>query len=136
MRLPMNEALNATIVAIEARVRLYRSTVMLVAAILVLSGLAAAVFRSWGPLSAVILIAPVSGAFCAFDNRRVRNWRRQILELHAAHDLDLTGFAKAISAHPMVPRRTIEGMLASLPTMNVDSRLVPRNRGNEASERR
>jgi hypothetical protein len=120
----MKEALDATLLVIKTRARLYRSTVVAVVTIGVLSGLAAAAFRSWFPLSAVILVVPVSGTFCVLDGRLVRGWRRRILELRSAQDLDLTAFVKTISAHPMVPQQTFQGMLVSLPATSVGGRLA------------
>jgi len=136
MRAPLTEALDATLLAIEVRAKLYRRTVIAVAAVIVVSGLAAAILRSWAPLSALILAVPVSGTFFVLDDREVRRWRRLILGLRDARALDVDAFVESISAHSIVPQQTLQGMLALLPratatravTLSMQQRVVPLGR--------
>ena len=112
---PMQAAIQATLTAIQNRARLYRNLVVLVTAVLIGSIVVAVVFRSLIPLIGFSLLVPLAGAYFILDNRCTRLWSKQVLEMWVAGKLDLTAFSGAVSAHPYVPRGTLEGMLGLLP---------------------
>jgi hypothetical protein len=111
----VQQVVKETLRAIEKRSRLYRTLVITVSSILILPSIFAIVSRSATPLLAVGVLIPLAGTYLVIDGMRLTQWRAQILELWRSGELDLVVFAKSISAHPMIPRRTLEGMLASLP---------------------
>jgi len=110
----MQAAIQATLAAIQNRARLYRNLVVSVTAVLIGSVVVAVVFRSLIPLIGFSLLVPLAGAYFVLDNRCTRLWSKQVLEMWAEGKLNLTAFSGAISAHPYVPRGTLEGMLGLL----------------------
>ena len=107
----MQEAIQATLAAIERRARLYRRTVMAVVAIALASPAAALILRSWHPLAGWILLVPVVGGFFLLDGRILRRWRRVVQHRLTEGRLDLSLFSATISRHPLIPRSTLAGML-------------------------
>jgi hypothetical protein len=109
-------AIDRTVDTIERRARAFRTQI----AAVVLMGLGAIVWsilaRSPAPLVWAAGLVPVCGWFFLVDDARVRDWRVEILNDWAECRLEMAGFRHAIRAHPSLPRDTLEGMLASLPS--------------------
>jgi hypothetical protein len=118
---PMQAAIQATLTTIRNRARFYRNLVVCVSAVLIVSLILAAVFRSVIPLMGLSLLVPLAGTYFVLDNRLTRLWSKQILELWAEGKLNLTAFSSVISAHPYVPPATLEGMLGVLPDCSANN---------------
>jgi hypothetical protein len=65
----------------------------------------------WG----LLVLIPACGAFFCVDARVLNEWRREILTLWIARDIDFTAFAGSLRANPVLPKETISGMLLTLP---------------------
>ena len=111
----MQEAVNATLAAIETRLRLYRCAVITVASVVLACAVMAAWLRSWRPLAGFILLVPAVGTFFVLDSRVLRRWRRVVLQAWVARQFELRVFAEVIRTHPTIPEQTLRAMLASLP---------------------
>jgi hypothetical protein len=111
---PMRQAIETTHVAIQDRAKLYRKLVVCVSFLLLASIISAIVVRRAIPLAGIVLLVPLAGTYFVLDGRLTRRWMREVLELWARRELDLEAFATAIRAHPWLPQRTVEGLLAGL----------------------
>lgn len=106
------EALNLTVRTIEARARRYRKLVIAIISLALLSVLLSLLTHQWIYLSALVSAAPMIGGFFIADNRTVRHWLAEILNLCRVHHLDLELFLKAAAGIPLPLTRTLRDMLA------------------------
>lgn len=127
-RLPYQEAMRATAGVIHTRARWYRNLVAGVAAVLLGSVLAALIAWSLAPLAGLLAVVPLCGAFFVLDGRLVLGWQRKVLSLWAEQDLDLNPLRDALTGMPMLPPRTLGGMLDLLPKARDGTPSEPRSR--------
>jgi hypothetical protein len=109
------DAIVLTTQTIDRRAELFRNLVVLVVVLVVGSLLWAGVGVSWRPLLALLALVPLCGFFLFLDTWLVNRWRHQVLELWAQGQLSLDGLVKGIRSIRLLPPRTLQGMLASLP---------------------
>jgi hypothetical protein len=112
--LAVKAAIDLTVRTIEQRARLYRNLAAAVSVFLVGSVVTTAVLRSWWPLTGLLLIVPATGGYLGWDARLVRRWMTTILSLEETNTTTLAWFSKALLSHPLVPKATVQGMLAQL----------------------
>jgi hypothetical protein len=131
------DEIDRTTRTIERRARHFRNQVITVAFVCLLSIGWALLAWSPAPLSGIVLLVPVCGAFFVADSRLLDTWRADLLARWVARDLDMAAFRKAIRANPALPKETTEGMLATLPSVGdlaVEHRLAsPTRRGIAAA---
>jgi hypothetical protein len=75
------------------------------------------VARSVAGLAAVTVLIPVCIVFVLADHRLLDAWRTELLASWVASDIDFAALSSAIRANPALPKNTIEGMLATLPSL-------------------
>ena len=109
-------AIDGTANAVQRRARNFRNLVVAVVLIGLTGFVWAVAARSFLPLAAWLFAIPAFTIFLVADARVLNRWRSDISASWVARDLDLTALGEAIRAHPALPRETITGMLATLPT--------------------
>lgn len=109
-------AIDQTTVTIDRRAKYFRN--LIVAVVLVsLGSMVWAVFaRSILPISSFLLLFPVCGLFFFLDCKLLIEWRSLLLEGWARGELDFSAFLPAVGAIPMLPKNTLQSMLATLPS--------------------
>jgi len=112
----MNTIIILTGLTFNTRSTRFRNLIIAVVALGAVCIIPAVILLSWLPLWGLILLIPLCGGYLFFDARLVDNWRRQVLTEWAAGKLDLDVFIKAVTAIPSLPQRTLQGMLATLPS--------------------
>jgi membrane protein implicated in regulation of membrane protease activity len=75
--------------------------------------------RSFRPLWAFSLAAPIFLIFLTLDATFVRRWRQDAASAWSRGAIDLKAFAGMLTANPILPKDTITGMLAGLPSMEL-----------------
>src|SRR5262249_5103460 len=76
--------------------------------------MAVAVFRSLLPVTAAIMLVPITGVFFVLDNRHMRQWKTSILILFVKDQLNIPAFSEFVSATPIIPQSTVHAMIESL----------------------
>jgi hypothetical protein len=112
---PYRAAIEQTENAIQRRATFFRNQVIVVSLILVGAITAAVATGSITVLSAALLLIPLSGSFLITDGVLVMAWRSTLIAAWVAGDMDFATFRHTIRVHPMLPKSTLEGMLATLP---------------------
>jgi hypothetical protein len=110
----MLRAIHATLRALEDRSRLYRTLIVAVVAVSVVSLLLAVIFLRWTPLLGFILLQPLVGGFLLMDSRRVRQWGNEILQMCRAEALDYKLFQETITKFGHLPPNALGSMLSTL----------------------
>lgn len=111
----INDAIKLTTRTIDVRASRFMYYVMSVVIVALISIIFAALLMSWRPLLGFLLLVPLCHAFLYLDNYLVYQWQQQILEQWSQDRLDLTLFVQAITTMPILPSRTLNGMLSLLP---------------------
>jgi hypothetical protein len=109
----IQDAVERTIGAIERRLRLYRNLIIAVLLLFFALVIMSAANHSWLPFAALTLVFPIAWGYIHLDTRIVRGWTRQMRDV-IGNGLSPQLLATALRQHPTIPRRTIEGMLATL----------------------
>jgi hypothetical protein len=112
----LKDVIELTTQTIDRRAGLYRNLIVLVVVLVAGTLLWAAIGLSWRPLLALLALVPLCGFFLFLDAWLVNRWQQQVLERWAEGQLSLDGLVKAISPIRLLPARTLQGMLASVPT--------------------
>jgi hypothetical protein len=112
----LKDAIELTTHTIDRRAGLFRNLIVLVVVLVVGSLLSSAIGLSWRPLLALLALVPLCGFFLSLDAWLVNRWRQHVLELWAQGQLRLDGLVQTISSIRLLPPRTLQGMLASVPT--------------------
>ena len=110
------EAINVTLRTIEKRTRLYRSLLVGVWVVSLLSIVSALVLRNPTLLIGFGLLVPLAGSFFLLDCRQVGKWQEHLFNLWLGRGLRFEPYGQSMSSHPRVPPRTIEEMLSLLPS--------------------
>jgi len=110
------EALDLTFRTIEKRTKLYRTLVIVVAAITVTSITCSILYQRWLFFAGLILLVPLVGGFSIIDSRCVRHWRTQILNMSRARNLDLQLYIKTASELRKISPRILQDMLTTIPS--------------------
>lgn len=112
---PYRIAIDLTTQTIDNRAKYYRNLVVAV----VLTSLAsmgwALVSWSLSPLSGLFLIFPICGLFFFIDAKLLNEWRDQLFQSWVKKDIDFCGLCDAVNAISILPKDTLQGMLAILP---------------------
>jgi hypothetical protein len=77
----------------------------------------AAVTWRFSPLAWLLLIFPAYGLFFFLDAKLLNDWRSRLLQAWVKKEVELRGFGAAVSAIPTLPKRTLQRMLATLPSV-------------------
>ena len=108
-------AIDLTTQTIDKRAKYYRNLVVAV----VLTSLAsigwALVSWSLSPLSGLFLLFPICVLFFFIDAKLLNQWRSQLFQSWIKKDIDFCGLCHAVNAIPILPKDTLQGMLATLP---------------------
>lgn len=109
-------AIAQTTAVVEQRARTFRNQIVAVVVTVALMIAWALVTRSFVPLAGVSVLLPICGAFLLVDSHLVEGWRAELLQSWTTGVLDLGPYRAAIRANPALPKATVEGMLATLPS--------------------
>src|SRR5262249_39633598 len=71
---------------------------------------------SLSPLVGLLLLVPACGLFFFFDAKLLESWRTKMLTAWVKKEIEVRGFCDAISAITTLPKDTLQGMLATLPS--------------------
>ena len=109
-------AINLTTLTIDRRANNYRNLV--VAVVLVsLGSIGWAIFApSLSALSGFFLLLPVCGLYLFIDGKLLNDWRSRLLEGWVRGEIDFQAFCQAVDAIPTLPKSTLQGMIATLPS--------------------
>lgn len=102
--------------ALERRARGYRRLIAFVALLPAALVVLALTLHTAAPLAGMLLLVPIAGSFFLTDARLLDRWRSEVLAAWRRAELDLAGLRAAVLAHPLLPRETLEGMMATLPS--------------------
>jgi hypothetical protein len=116
-RLALQQAMRLTERTIRLRLISYRCLVIIIGLIALISLLLTAIMLSWRPLLGFLLFLPLTGAFLHVDCVLVNRWRRNLLARWARAEVDLDMFSQVLEAIGVMPVRTLQSMLSSLPTL-------------------
>jgi|APLak6261659701_1056019.scaffolds.fasta_scaffold00012_12 hypothetical protein len=108
-------AIDLTTQTIDKRARYYRNLVVAVVLTSLVSIGWATMTWSLSPLSGLLLIFPISILFFFMDARLLNQWRSQLFQSWSKKDIDFCGLSHAVNAIPILPKDTLQGMLATLP---------------------
>jgi hypothetical protein len=111
-----SEAISRTVQALEGRKRNFRYLAIAVVAIVVVTIAGAGITHSLAALAGVLFLIPTCGFFFLSDTRLVSRWQSDIVGQWANGRLDVVALRDALRAHPRLPRETLDGMLATLPS--------------------
>jgi hypothetical protein len=124
-------AIHQTVQTLERRAKYFRNQVIAVVIIVLVAVLSACITRSFTPLAGVLLVLPTCGFFFLADTRLVNRWQSEIIANWASGGLDVAALRDAVRACPALPRDTVEGMLATLPSVGhlvAEQRILPPTR--------
>jgi hypothetical protein len=110
-------AILQTITTIDTRARYFRNLVVVVVVLTVGSMGWAAVTWTSSPLGAGLLLLFLAWGFFFFlDAKLLKDWHSRLLDAWVKKDIELRGFCDAVSAIPTLPKKTLQSMLATLPS--------------------
>jgi hypothetical protein len=112
---PYRLAIDLTTQTIDMRAKAFRN--LIVAVVFVIFGTLAwaMIARQVQALSGLILLIPLCGLFFFLDSKLLNQWRSQLFAHWSKKELDFRNFCDAVSAIPVLPKGTLQSMLASLP---------------------
>jgi hypothetical protein len=112
---PYRLAIDLTTQTIDMRAKAFRN--LIVAVVFVIFGTLAwaMIARQVQALSGLILLIPLCGLFFFLDSKLLNQWRSQLFASWSKEELDFRNFCDAVSAIPVLPKGTLQSMLASLP---------------------
>jgi len=111
-----SEAICRTVQALDGRKKNFRYLAIAVVAIVVMTIARASIMHSWAALAGVLFLIPTCGFFFVSDTRLVSRWQYDIVGQWAIGRLDVVALRDALRAQPRLPKETLEGMLATLPS--------------------
>ncbi len=109
------DALHLTTRAIDRRAFHFRNLVILIVVVSLGFVVGAIVERSFQPLLGWLTMIPLCGGFLILDSYLVGRWRRIILAMWTDEALNLDDFLVSITSLRMLPKATLDSMLATLP---------------------
>jgi hypothetical protein len=112
---PYRTAIDLTTQTIDKRAKYYRNLVVTVVFATLASIGWALVSWSLSPLSGLFLLFPICGLFFFIDARLLNEWRSQLFQHWAKKEIDFSSFCDAINAISILPKETLQAMLATLP---------------------
>jgi len=65
----------------------------------------------------MFLLIPACGLFFFFDQKLLNDWRSTLFDAWVKKDIDFSSFCEAVSANPILPKNTLQSMLATLPSV-------------------
>ena len=109
-------AIDLTTKTIDTRSKYFRNLVVTVVTLSLISIVWAAVTRTPSPLSGLLLLLPACGFFFYLDGKLLQDWRSSLMQAWVKKDIDFNALQEAVNAVPMIPKNTLRGMLATLPS--------------------
>jgi len=109
-------AIERTSETVVSRARLFRNHVVAVVVLCLVTAIWAAFRREPVVLACVFFLVPLGGSFFLADELAVERWRADLLASWVRRELDLAALRAALIANPALPRQTLSGMLATLPS--------------------
>lgn len=119
MKVTPNEyrtAIAFTVDAIHARAYAARLSTVALALVFVIVVPLSIYALGWRGLVAVFWIVPLAGAFFLADSILLSRWQKRLLASWSAGRIDFFALISALRAQSMLPKDTLEGMIASLPS--------------------
>jgi hypothetical protein len=110
-------AIDQTTRTIDSRAKNFRNLIVAVVTLSLGSMGWAIVMWTCAPFAGLFLFVPICGFFFFFDQRILTDWRSHLLEAWVKKDLDLQNFCEAVSAISILPKGTLQSMLATLPSV-------------------
>ena len=108
---PYRIAIDLFTSSIDRRARAYRNLVVAVVMLVAASiGLSLGLWSAF-PLTLSLLVVPVCGLFFWMDAKTVHRWRSKTLASWVLGEIDLAALCQAIRANPLLPTKTVDGML-------------------------
>jgi hypothetical protein len=111
-------AIDQTTGAIDRRAKYFRNLIAVVALVSLGSVFWAVGTGTFSPLVALLLLLPACTLFFFFDAILLNDWRSKLFESWTKRQLDFQAFRQAVGAIPTLPKNTLDGMLATLPTVS------------------
>jgi hypothetical protein len=109
-------AIDLTTKTIDSRAKFYRNLIVAVVALGAISLACAAATRTLSLLTGLLMLLPTCGFFFFLDDRLLRKWRSGLFHMWVRKELDFNAFHHAVEALPKLPKDTLHGMLATLPS--------------------
>jgi hypothetical protein len=113
---PYRSAIDRTTGTIDQRAKYFRNLVMAVVIVSLGSLGWAGLIRRPAALAGILLVLPLCGLFFFLDAKLLDSWRSHILKAWVKKDIDFRAFSDAVNAVPKLPKETLGGMLATLPS--------------------
>lgn len=110
-------AIDQTMRTIDRRAKYYRNLIVAVVLISLISVSLTMCVWALLPLAGFFFLLPVCGLYFVLDSRFLNHWRSQLLKSWAKREIDFRAFSDAVSAIPKLPKGTVQGMLATLPSL-------------------
>lgn len=108
-------AVDLTSQTIAQRARNFRNLVIAVVVVCCSCIVWISLARTLAPFAMLFSLLPAIGIFFFLDARLVDDWRSCITEAWVRGDVAFHAFVVAISANPILPKATLQGMLSTLP---------------------
>jgi hypothetical protein len=115
---PYRIAIDLTTQTIDQRAKHYRNLVVAVVLVTVGSLAWTIIAKQFQALSGLILLFPICGLFFFLDSKLLNHWRSQLFGSWIKKELDFRSFCDAVNAISILPRATLQSMLATLPVAN------------------
>lgn len=110
-------AIDLTTQTIDKRAKYYRNLIVSVVSVVLLSIGSAIFVWSWAPMAGFFFLFPVIGFYFLLDSKLLNDWRFKLLESWVRGEIDFRAFQQTVDAIPSLPKNTLQGMLATLPSM-------------------
>lgn len=109
-------AVEQTTTTIDARARYFRNLVVFVVLIALGSAVWAVVTWTFAAFAYLLLLVPACGFFFFLDAKFLNGWRDRLLAAWVKKEIDLHTFCDAVGTIRMLPKNTLDSMLATLPS--------------------
>lgn len=127
----LKEAIRITLQTLEDRALIYRNLIIIVVLVLLSSVLALIFSGLWILLTGIVLMVPLCGCFIALDNRKVRHWQAEILDMWQSQNLELDLFKKVMTSFRQVPPQSLKTLLSELSKIEILHQISPSNRAEQ-----
>jgi len=109
-------AIDKTTSIIDTRAKYFRNLIVAVVALSLGSVGLAVVTWTFSPFAGLLLLLPACGFFFFFDQKLLSAWRSHLVDAWVEKRIDFGNLRSAVSAIPTLPKGTVQGMLATLPS--------------------
>mgnify|MGYP006288172147 CR=1 FL=1 len=135
MTLGNKNSIQLTAIALDSRATNFRNLKIAILLVLFLSLTTALIQFSPLPLVGFFLLPPITSFFFVLDYQFVRKWQKEILNMWINGDLQLSVFYKSIQSMRMLPPKTIQSMIDTLPQRNHQEGELEQQNLSEATRR-